>query len=83
MRLMVIGGVATETKAAAKARRMDPKLEITIYQAEAETSTGECELPYLVSGTVKRREHLLVRTPEDCCAYALWSRMYAAYSMRG
>ena len=65
MRLVVIGGVAAGTKAAAKARRMDPELEITIYQAEAETSIGECGLPYLLSGTVERREHLLARTPGE------------------
>ncbi len=65
MRLVVVGGVAAGTKAAAKARRMDPGLEIIIYQAEAETSIGECGLPYLLSGTVESRERLIARTPED------------------
>ena len=34
MRLVVIGGVAAGTKAASRARRVDPDLEITVYQQE-------------------------------------------------
>ena len=32
MRLIIIGGVAAGSKAAAKARRQNPQLEIIIYQ---------------------------------------------------
>lgn len=65
MRLVVIGGVAAGTKAASRARRLDPDLEITIYQAEPEISISECGLPYLISGVVEHRENLVARTPED------------------
>jgi CoA-dependent NAD(P)H sulfur oxidoreductase len=65
MRLVVIGGVAAGTKAASRARRVSPDLEITIYQEEPEISISECGLPYLISGVVKDRGALVARTPED------------------
>ena len=65
MKLVVVGGIAAGTKAASRARRVDPEMEVVIYQAEAETSIGECGLPYLLSGTVEEREDLIARTPEE------------------
>src|SRR5919112_1574219 len=65
MRLVVIGGVAAGTKAASRARRVDPDLEITIYQEEPEISQSECGLPYLISGVVEERDDLVARTPEE------------------
>ncbi|MBA3425017.1 MAG: FAD-dependent oxidoreductase [Rubrobacter sp.] len=65
MRLVVVGGVAAGTKAASRARRVDPEAEITVYQEEPEPSISECGLPYFLSGTVAERENLIARTPED------------------
>src|ERR687897_246616 len=64
MRLVVIGGVAAGTKAASRARRVNPDLEITIYQEEPEISISECGLPYFLSGVVENRDDLIARTPE-------------------
>ena len=64
MRLVVVGGVAAGTKAASRARRLDPGMEITVYQEEPEPSISECGLPYLLSGVVQRRDQLVARTPE-------------------
>ena len=64
MRLVVVGGVAAGTKAASRARRVDPGMEITIYQEEPEPSISECGLPYLLSGMVEGRDRLIARTPE-------------------
>src|SRR5918997_3436240 len=64
MRLVVVGGVAAGTKAASRARRLDPDMEITVYQEEPEPSISECGLPYLLSGVVERRDQLVARTPE-------------------
>jgi len=64
MRLVIVGGVAAGTKAASRARRVDPGAEITVYQEEPEPSISECGLPYLLSGVVQRREDLVARTPE-------------------
>src|SRR5918993_5541982 len=64
MRLVIVGGVAAGTKAASRARRLDPKLEVTVYQEEPEPSISECGLPYLLSGVVEERDDLVARTPE-------------------
>jgi CoA-dependent NAD(P)H sulfur oxidoreductase len=64
MRLVIVGGVAAGTKAASRARRLDPEMEITIYQEEPEPSISECGLPYFLSGIVEERERLVARTPE-------------------
>jgi len=64
MRLVILGGVAAGTKAASRARRLDPEMEITVYQEEPEPSISECGLPYLLSGVVGKRENLIARTPE-------------------
>ena len=62
-RLLVIGGVAAGPKAAAKAKRCDPQMEIIIYQGEEEISYAGCGFPYFISGVIKEREHLISRTP--------------------
>jgi CoA-dependent NAD(P)H sulfur oxidoreductase len=64
MRLVILGGVAAGTKAASRARRLNPELEITVYQEEPEPSISECGLPYLLSGVVEERDDLVARTPE-------------------
>jgi len=58
----VIGGVAAGPKAAAKARRCDPEMEVVIYQEEDEISYAGCGLPYYISGLVKERGELVSRT---------------------
>jgi NADPH-dependent 2,4-dienoyl-CoA reductase/sulfur reductase-like enzyme/rhodanese-related sulfurtransferase len=62
-RLVVIGGVAAGPKAAAKARRCDPEMEIVIYQEEDDISYAGCGLPYYISGVIQEREDLISRTP--------------------
>jgi NADPH-dependent 2,4-dienoyl-CoA reductase/sulfur reductase-like enzyme/rhodanese-related sulfurtransferase len=62
-RLLVIGGVAAGPKAAVKARRCDPEMEIVIYQDEDDISYAGCGLPYYISGIVKDRDELISRTP--------------------
>jgi NADPH-dependent 2,4-dienoyl-CoA reductase/sulfur reductase-like enzyme len=64
MRLVIVGGVAAGTKAASRARRVDPEAEIAVYQEEPEPSISECGLPYLLSGVVEEREDLVARTTE-------------------
>jgi CoA-dependent NAD(P)H sulfur oxidoreductase len=64
MRLVVIGGVAAGLSAAARARRIDPSLEIVVLEKGAEISYGACGLPYYLAGRVGRAEQLVVYTPE-------------------
>src|ERR671912_647438 len=65
MRLVIVGGVAAGTKAASRARRLDPEMEITVYQEEPEPSISECGLPYLLSGVVEERDDLVARGPSS------------------
>jgi NADPH-dependent 2,4-dienoyl-CoA reductase/sulfur reductase-like enzyme len=62
-RLLVVGGIAAGPKAAAKARRCDPEMEIVICLAEDEISYAGCGLPYYISGVIKERQELISRTP--------------------
>ena len=52
MALVVIGGVAAGLSAAARARRIDPRLEIVVLEKGPVISYGACGLPYLVEGRV-------------------------------
>jgi NADPH-dependent 2,4-dienoyl-CoA reductase/sulfur reductase-like enzyme len=62
--LLVVGGVAAGLSAAARARRLDPRLEITVLEKGPVISYGACGLPYLVEGRVRAPEQLIVYTPE-------------------
>jgi NADPH-dependent 2,4-dienoyl-CoA reductase/sulfur reductase-like enzyme len=64
-RLVVIGGCAAGMSAASKARRVNPDLEIVVYERTGFVSYGECGLPYYVSGLVDDHNKLVVRTPEQ------------------
>ena len=64
-RLVIIGGVAAGAKAAAKARRMRPDLEIVVYQDETEVSYSACGQPYVLSGVIENRDKIIIRRPQE------------------
>jgi CoA-dependent NAD(P)H sulfur oxidoreductase len=64
MALVVVGGVAAGLSAAARARRIDPRLPITVLEKGPVISYGACGLPYLVEGRVREPEQLITYTPE-------------------
>ncbi len=64
MALVVIGGVAAGLSAAARARRLDPRLEITVLEKGPDVSYGACGLPYFVEGRVREAQQLITYTPE-------------------
>lgn len=63
-KLLVIGGVASGTKAAAKAIRENPDLEVTVLTEEDYISYAGCGLPYYIGNVIKDKKHLTVMTPE-------------------
>lgn len=65
MHLIVVGGVAAGAKASARARRVDPKLAITLYQEESEVSYTGCGQPYYLSRLIANREALVIRKAAD------------------
>ncbi len=64
MRLVVIGGVAAGLSAAARARRCDASLEITVLEKGGAIAWGACGLPYYLQGRIQSLEQLVVYTPE-------------------
>lgn len=64
MKVLVIGGVAAGTKAAAKIKRQNRSAEVKILTQSADISYAGCGLPYYVGGMIESREELIVNTPE-------------------
>jgi NADPH-dependent 2,4-dienoyl-CoA reductase/sulfur reductase-like enzyme len=64
MALVVIGGVAAGLSAAARARRIDPRLDILVLEKGPVISYGVCGLPYFVEGRVREAQQLVVYTAE-------------------
>lgn len=61
-KIVVIGGVAAGLKAASKARREDPKAQITVIERGEIISYGACGMPYFVAGDVDGIDSLM-KTP--------------------
>ena len=64
MNIVVIGGVAAGTKAAAKLLRQDRTSKVTVYTKSTDISYAGCGLPYYVGGDIETRDELIVNTPE-------------------
>lgn len=64
-KLIVIGAVAAGTKAASKAKRDNPDLEVKVFTKEKYISYAGCGLPYYIGGIIKDKQELIVRSPED------------------
>ncbi|MGH9452675.1 MAG: FAD-dependent oxidoreductase [Terriglobia bacterium] len=63
-RLLVVGGVAAGLSAASQARRVNPHLEIIVYEKGPDISYSACGLPYFIAGAVQKADDLLVYSPE-------------------
>lgn len=64
MKVLVIGGVAAGTKAAAKLKRCSRDTEVKVITKSADISYAGCGLPYYIGGSIGTREELIVNTPE-------------------
>ena len=63
MHVYILGGVAAGTKTAAKLKRADRSIEVTILTKDTDISYAGCGLPYYVGGLIGSREELIVNTP--------------------
>lgn len=68
MKVLVIGGVAAGTKAAAKLKRLDRSAEVKILTMSKDISYAGCGLPYYVGDFIHDRSELVVNTPEQYTA---------------
>jgi len=63
MKIVVVGGVAAGASAAARARRLDERAEIVVFEKGEYVSFANCGLPYHIGGAIQERERLLLQTP--------------------
>lgn len=68
MKILIIGGVAAGTKAAAKLKRLDRSAEVTLITKSRDISYAGCGLPYYVGGMIETRDELIVNTPQKYAA---------------
>ncbi|MFC3899704.1 FAD-dependent oxidoreductase [Aliicoccus persicus] len=61
-KIVIIGSVAAGTSVAAKARRNDENVEITVYDKDTDISYSVCGIPYFIGGEVEEIDEL---TPRD------------------
>ncbi len=64
-RLRIIGGVAAGPASASRARRIDPDLDIVIYEKGPFISYGACNEPYYIAGWIDDYRRFIARTPEQ------------------
>ncbi len=63
-KIVIIGGGAVGPKAASRARRLDPNVDIKLIEKGEFISYGACGLPYFVSGVIPNSSQLLARSPD-------------------
>lgn len=68
MKILIVGGVAAGASAAAKMARINPKAEIIMFERGDYISFANCGLPYHVGNVIKRRDNLIVMSPEKFMA---------------
>lgn len=64
-KVVIIGGVAAGTKAAAKAARENQDLEIVVLTMDRHVSYAGCGLPYYIGDVIREEKELLVKRPKD------------------
>ncbi len=64
MQVVIIGGVAAGAATAARLRRLDEKIEITVIEKGAYPSFANCALPFFVGGELSSRESLFAVSAE-------------------
>lgn len=65
MKVLIIGGVAAGTKVAAKLKRENRDLEVTILTESKDISYAGCGLPYYVGNVIPDKDKLIVNTPKS------------------
>src|SRR5665648_435170 len=65
MKVVVVGGVAGGASAAARLRRLDENAEIIILERGGYISFANCGLPYYIGEVIKKKDNLVVQSPED------------------
>lgn len=62
--IIIVGGLSAGPSAAAKARRLNENANILLFEKTEYVSYATCGIPYSLSGKIKKREKLLVVSPD-------------------
>ncbi len=65
LKIFIIGGNAAGMSAAVRARKNDPRAEITVIQKEQDISYSACGLPYFIAGKIAEAGNLVARSKEE------------------
>ncbi|MBN8217893.1 MAG: FAD-dependent oxidoreductase [Spirochaetes bacterium] len=63
-KIIIVGGLSAGPSAAARARRLDERAEILLFESSDHISYATCGIPYALSGVIPSRDKLLVVKPE-------------------
>jgi len=63
-KILIVGGLAAGPSAAAKAKRVNPNAEVTMFEAGETVSYGLCEAPYVIGGLIPDERKLVIYSPE-------------------
>ncbi|KAI8914589.1 FAD-dependent pyridine nucleotide-disulfide oxidoreductase [Gorgonomyces haynaldii] len=62
-RVLIVGGVAGGATCAARLRRLNEHIKITVFEKGEFVSFANCGLPYYVGNVIKKKSDLLLATP--------------------
>jgi NADPH-dependent 2,4-dienoyl-CoA reductase/sulfur reductase-like enzyme/rhodanese-related sulfurtransferase len=62
-KIVIVGGVAGGASAAARARRLNERATIVMFEKDEHVSFANCGLPYYLGGEITDRDALLIATP--------------------
>ena len=64
-KFVIVGGVAAGMSCAARARRLDERAEIIVFERDEHVSFANCGLPYHIGEVIEDRDALLLQTPQS------------------
>jgi NADPH-dependent 2,4-dienoyl-CoA reductase/sulfur reductase-like enzyme/peroxiredoxin family protein/TusA-related sulfurtransferase/rhodanese-related sulfurtransferase len=62
-RIIVVGGVAGGMSCAARLKRLDASLDVTVFEKGPDVSFANCGMPYYIGGIINDRGSMAVQTP--------------------
>ena len=65
MKVVIVGGGAGGISTASNLRKIDKDCEIVVLTRDDKVAYSPCAIPYVLSGTIKSFDDIVMRTPED------------------
>lgn len=65
MKIVIVGGGAGGISTASNIRKLDSECEIVVLTRDNKVAYSPCAIPYVLSGTIKSFDDIIMRTPED------------------